>query len=109
MPQDEQPLELAEQLVNGENPWPGLSAFTEENALFFHGRNDETADLFQLVNRKVLTVFLGQSGLGKTSLVQAGLFPRLRRDDFLPVNIRLNHADDSPDLVSQIKVALRQA
>ncbi len=109
MPLDEQPLELAEQLVNEENPWPGLSAFTEENALFFHGRNDETADLLQLVKRKVLTVQLGQSGLGKTSLLQAGLFPRLRREDFLPVYVRLNHADDAPDLVSQIKEALRQA
>jgi hypothetical protein len=40
-------------------------------------------------------VQFGKSGLGKTSLLQAGLFPRLRQKPFLPVMVRLNIADDT--------------
>ena len=39
----------------------------------------------------MLTVLFGQSGLGKTSLLRAGLFPRLRREDMMPIAIRLDH------------------
>ena len=35
------------------------------------------------------------SGAGKTSLLNAGLFPRLRPHGYLPFMIRLNHARES--------------
>jgi tetratricopeptide (TPR) repeat protein len=108
MPDDE-PLAAGGPVVNEENPWPGLSAFVEENAHFFHGRDDETAGLLQMVRRRVLTVFLGQSGLGKTSLLQAGLFPQLRQEDFLPVLVRLDYSEDAPDLVAQTRETVKQA
>ena len=38
-----------------------------------------------------LTIVFGQSGLGKTSLLQAGAMPKLRDDGFLPIPIRLIH------------------
>ena len=47
---------------------------------------------------KNLTVLFGQSGLGKSSLLQAGLFPRLRAERYLPVAIRLDHAATAPPL-----------
>ncbi len=64
--------------VDAENPWPGLVAFTEELQQFFYGREDEADELLRRVGGKNLTVLFGQSGLGKSSLLQAGLFPRLR-------------------------------
>ena len=105
----DEPQPLDEDVVNAENPWPGLSSFTEEHSGFFHGRDEETGDIFHLIRRKVLTVLFGQSGLGKTSILQAGLFPRLRGEDFLPVYIRLNHSADAPDLVAQVRDALQKA
>ena len=78
--------------VDAQNPWPGLVAFTEELQKFFYGRAEEADELQQRVARKNLTVLFGQSGLGKSSLLQAGLFPRLRADGYLPVAIRLDHA-----------------
>ena len=36
-----------------------------------------------------VTVLYGRSGLGKTSLLRAGLFPALREENFLPVYVRL--------------------
>jgi hypothetical protein len=75
------------------NPWPGLVAFSERAQRFFFGREVELDDLFRRVRRETLTVLYAQSGLGKTSLLQAGLFPKLRREGFLPVPIRLDYGE----------------
>ena len=95
--------------VDAQNPWPGLVAFTERWRDFFHGRVAEADDLIRRVARKNLTVLFGQSGLGKSSLLQAGLFPRLRSEGFLPVPIRLDHAVAAPPLADQVKVAFTTA
>ena len=46
------------------------------------------------------------SGLGKTSLLGAGLFPRLRRRDFLPIHLRLNLDLKAGDIDARVKAAL---
>ena len=58
----------------------------------------------------------GQSGLGKSSLLQAGLFPRLRADGWLPVYIRLSHTDadglggkGTSALIKQTRQFIREA
>ncbi len=96
-------------LVDDQNPWPGLVSFTEEASAYFFGRGEEKAELFRLVVRESLSVVFGQSGLGKTSLLQAGLFPELRRANFLPVYVRLNHAVEAPPLAEQVLQALAEA
>src|SRR6516165_12378470 len=70
------PIFCEESGVNSENPWLGLASFTEEQSGYFFGRDGEIAELFRLLKRETLTVLFGQSGLGKTSLLQAGLFPQ---------------------------------
>ncbi|MBI5767360.1 MAG: hypothetical protein HZA93_06155 [Verrucomicrobia bacterium] len=89
--------------IDRENPWPGLAPFTEDQGAFFHGRDDEIDDLTQLARLRALVVLFGQSGLGKSSLLQAGVFPRLRAIGFCPVYIRLDHAEDAAPLTEQIK------
>jgi tetratricopeptide (TPR) repeat protein len=89
--------------LSSQNPWPGLSAFTEIDREFFFGRERETAQLVELVRQAPAGVLYGQSGLGKTSLVQAGLFPQLKQLDFLPFRVRFDHSDDAPSLAQQIK------
>ncbi len=103
------PSEVVEQHIDKDNPWPGLSAFTEEAAFFFHGRDNEAIELYRLIKREPLTVLFGLSGLGKTSLLRAGVFPRLRRENFLPVYVRLSYVPGALDLVAQIKEALLDA
>jgi WD40 repeat protein len=94
-------------LIDAENPWPGLSAFDETAQRFFSGRDAESAELLRLVGQAPLTVLFGKSGLGKTSLVQAGLFPRLRQQNILPVYVRLNVRDRSAPLIQQAAAALQ--
>ena len=66
----------------------------------------QTDALFRLVRRETLTLFYGRSGLGKTSLLQAGLFPRLREANLLPIPIRLDYGPKAPPFVSQVKEAV---
>ena len=57
--------------VNPESPWLGLKSFSEASQRYFFGREEELRELFERVEHKPLTVLFGQSGLGKTSLLQA--------------------------------------
>ena len=74
-------------------------------ALFF-GREQEAAELHRLVMRERLTVLFGLSGLGKSSLLQAGLFPLVRLADVFPVYIRLDFTPALPDFFAQITNAI---
>ncbi len=68
------------------SPYPGLEHFTEEDAGVFFSRENEIDKLVKLLqpilqskkDRRLITV-LGASGSGKSSLVLAGLIPRLKR------------------------------
>ena len=77
---------------SSEHPWLGLAAYRECDAGLFYGREREAAALHRLVHREPLTVVFGPSGTGKSSLLNAGLFPRLRDEQFLPIPIRIDHS-----------------
>ncbi|MFI5380761.1 MAG: hypothetical protein ACHRHE_15790, partial [Tepidisphaerales bacterium] len=100
------PDNLTSPLVTPERPWPGLAAFDESSTGYFFGRDADGDNLRRLVKRETLSVLFGQSGLGKTSLLQAWLFPHLRREDCMPVLVRLVHAEDAPPLAGQFMSAV---
>jgi len=60
------------------SPFPGLHAFKEEDAPIFFGRGYETDALAKQLNGSRFVAVVGASGSGKSSLVGAGLIPRLR-------------------------------
>jgi len=94
--------------IDARNPWLGLASFTEETREYFHGRDEEIAELARRVQRKLLTVLFGQSGLGKTSILRAGLVPRLRAQGYCPVYVRIDYGRDAPEPAEQIKRAIAQ-
>jgi len=96
-------------VVDAERPWPGLFSYTEQQRHYFNGREVEIDELFRRVKRDTITVLYSKSGLGKSSLLQAGLFPRLRKGPFLPVYIRLKYDESAGPLESQMKSALKDA
>jgi len=83
--------------VDATNPWLGLASFTEETREYFYGREAEVAELARRVQRKLLTILFGQSGLGKTSILRAGLVPRLRTQGYCPVYVRIDYGREAPD------------
>jgi len=63
-----------------ENPFVRFEPFTKQMAELFYGRENETKELFdKIVNDTDIrtTLVFGPIGVGKTSLIQAGLLPRL--------------------------------
>jgi WD40 repeat protein len=60
-------------------PYRGLSAFREEDAAFFVGRETFAHSLLQGTFKGGLVTLVGPSGSGKSSVVQAGLVPLLRQ------------------------------
>ena len=66
--------------------YPGLLAFQEADAAIFFGRDIEVGDGLDLLNKShrlgdtSLLLVLGASGSGKSSVLRAGMLPRLRRD-----------------------------
>jgi WD40 repeat protein/energy-coupling factor transporter ATP-binding protein EcfA2 len=61
------------------NPYRGLLPFEEEHNKLFFGRNELIENLQKIVKTNPLTVVLGASGCGKSSLVKAGLIPKLKK------------------------------
>ncbi len=74
---------------DADHPYLGLRPFTEPDSDYFFGRDHDTKELYRLIKRHVLTVLFGASGLGKSSLLNAGLFPMLRKSSYLPIRIEL--------------------
>jgi hypothetical protein len=65
-------------------PYPGLRSFRQdENALFF-GRGVQVQHLRDILAERNLVVVLGGSGSGKSSLVRAGLLPKLNSTAPIP-------------------------
>src|SRR5271154_7313973 len=95
--------------VDALHPWLGLASFPEETRQFFHGREEEIGELARRVQRKTLTILFGQSGLGKTSILRAGIVPRLRREGYCPVYVRIDYSRDTPPPSEQIKQAIFRA
>lgn len=93
--------------VDARNPWLGLASFTEETRAYFFGRDEEVAELARRVQRKLLTVLFGQSGLGKTSILRAGLVPRLRGHGYCPIYVRIDYSREAPEPAEQIKQAIQ--
>lgn len=87
------------------NPWPGLQYFTEEQREFFYGREEETEELTTLIKLYSVSILYGESGLGKTSLLKAGIFPKLRENNFYPIYIRIDFSSEIP-FMEQIKQIL---
>ncbi len=69
-------------------PYKFLSYFTEDDEDIYFGREDESARLFSQVVSHRLVVLHAPSGAGKTSMLNAGLTPALRREGFVVIAIR---------------------
>ncbi|MFD0773652.1 AAA family ATPase [Streptomonospora algeriensis] len=75
------------------SPYPGLEAFREDEAAVYFGRETQVSEVVRRLHRsgadasERFTAVVGASGIGKSSLVHAGVLPRIRANRWtvLPV------------------------
>lgn len=78
------------------NPWKGLSSYSEEDikTYQFCGRTKAIGKFYSYITRNLISTLYGKTGCGKTSLLQAGIFPLLRQESYLPVTCRLSQKSE---------------
>jgi energy-coupling factor transporter ATP-binding protein EcfA2 len=59
------------------NPFVGLRPFRSDEGLLFFGRRQQATELLKELYRTHFLAVIGSSGCGKSSLIQAGMIPRL--------------------------------
>lgn len=96
-------LDLPENFPIPNRPFLSINRFKKEHARIFFGRGKEIRDLANKLTGKgfnQVLLFYGQSGVGKSSLLEAGLLPRLedkiqiaylRRDKETPTGLLLKN------------------
>ncbi len=90
------------------NPFKGPESYGIDDAMRFYGREQEKSELLKLINQYPLTVLYSKSGLGKTSLINAGLVNQLlERNIFLPVVMTLPE-ESAMDIDSFLKNIISQ-
>jgi hypothetical protein len=80
-----------------QRPYRGMQTFSEEHKNLFFGRTKAVDDIFGLLKNNSLTVIFGKSGIGKSSVINAGLVPKLRENFYLPIVIRIPFSDINID------------
>jgi tetratricopeptide (TPR) repeat protein len=89
-----------------EHPWLGLESFRDETRAYFFGRDAEIAEIHLRIRSQQLLLLYGRSGLGKTSILSAGLMPRLRVEGHRPVIERLDYKVEEHGPLDQFFFAL---
>jgi WD40 repeat protein len=74
------PPPAAEAPTYRQSPFKGLTPYSEEDARFFFGREPETEIITANLVASRLTLLYGESGVGKTSVLLAGVVHRLREE-----------------------------
>jgi CHASE2 domain-containing sensor protein len=97
-----------------EGPYVGLDYFVEGDAGRFFGRDDERKRIIGNLRAARLTLLYAESGVGKTSLLRAGVAARIRqlaaRNDsarFVPVVFSSWRNDPTPGLIAAMEAAVQ--
>lgn len=83
--------------MNGAFRYPGLRSFTQDQESLFFGREREKQELFHLIAVEKSVVLFSKSGIGKTSLLNAGVIPLLEAAGMAPVPIRFGNELIKPE------------
>jgi WD40 repeat protein len=93
------------------SPYRGLRPFTSADEGVFFGREDDVERLWSMVEHDTLALVVGPSGIGKSSLVGAGLIPRWRAAGGVAAIVRPGAGASNPlgRVLADLGAALRAA
>ena len=83
-------------------PYRGIEPFRFIDQLLFAARDDETWELLSKVTLYRAMLLYGESGAGKSSLINAGLLPEALNDNYVPNRLRIQPFKDREIRVERI-------
>jgi len=95
------------------NRYPGVSSFTKNQQNIFFGREEDIKKLKKLILLRDQVLLYSKSGIGKTSLLNAGVIPQLNKK-FTPINIRFtafsnkNYTAPTENTIQSIIIFLKE-
>ena len=79
--------------------YPGVVPFTTQQSHVFYGRSKEINLLFKMVSLYPITTLYSKSGLGKSSLINAGVIPKITdQNEYVPITIRFGAYEEGSEL-----------
>lgn len=96
---------MTSEKTSATNPWNGLRPYQEGETIY--GRSEEISILTLLITQNRQTVIYGKSGIGKSSILNAGIFPIVRKKNIFPICVRFEHDSNVPYL-EQIKIRVNE-
>lgn len=67
------------------NPWLDIASYQTSDAYRFKGRDEDILKFYNIIENRHLSVLYAESGIGKTSFLNAGIIPILK--DYAPIHI----------------------
>jgi formylglycine-generating enzyme required for sulfatase activity len=86
--------------------YPGAKPFETHQQHIFFGRDEDTAKLYELIELEPLVVVYAKSGMGKSSLLNAGIIPKMiQAGEYAPLPVRFKAWTDgkveTPDRITR--------
>lgn len=69
------------------NPWIDIASYEVKDAYRFKGRDEDIHKFLRILDEGIMSVLYANSGIGKTSFINAGIIPKLKRDNYIPIKI----------------------
>jgi hypothetical protein len=88
------------------NPYKELLEYDIRDVALFYGRTEAITKLLELVDNNPLTILHSESGAGKTSLLKAGIRPRLLANGQVPIYINIRVSPPNNSIQKTIKLSL---
>jgi hypothetical protein len=85
------------------SPYRSFLSFRYADRECFCGRTEEIQNLTAKAVLYRLVLLFGDTGAGKSSLLNAGLWPALRQEGFQPERLRVRPSEDEPILVERVE------
>lgn len=96
-------------LIFPEEPYRGIESFRFLDRNVFFGREEEVDDLLQTITIFRGTLLFGASGIGKSSLISAGLLPEAIKRNFIPDKIRVQPIRGAEFVIENLNAGAKES
>jgi predicted AAA+ superfamily ATPase len=86
------------------SPYRGIHPFRYVDHAYFYGRSEVVSELLAKVLISRLVLVFGESGAGKSSMINAGLIPAIEREGLSAERLRLRPIQEEPILIERIQM-----